>query len=37
MQLNAVYTGPKEAAEGVERMRAIGTPLLKQLKLYVEQ
>jgi tripartite-type tricarboxylate transporter receptor subunit TctC len=37
MQLNAVYTGPKEAAEGVERMRAVGTPLLKQLKLYVEQ
>ena len=37
MQLNAVYTGPKEAAEGMERMRAIGTPLLKQLNLYVTQ
>lgn len=36
MGLRAVHTESKAAAEGVERTRAIGVPLLKQLGLYVQ-
>lgn len=36
MGLRAVYTGPQAAAEGVEKTRALGVPLLKELGLYVQ-
>lgn len=37
MGLNVVYTPPQQAEEGVQKTRAVGIPLLKQLGLYVEQ
>ena len=36
MGLNAVYTNPKAAAEGVAKTRAVGVPLLKELNLFVQ-